>query len=97
MGLKSLRDEWLARRAGRRSLESDLPRSARDIVGPTGWMWSRGWDEMARHQRAYVSSFDRRVPPSIFLSARERSRYSIPIPLVERLIEERGAEEDEQP
>lgn len=93
MGLRSLRDEWLARRAGRRKLESDLPRSARDIVGPTGWMWSKGWDEMAKHQAAYVKSFDRRVPPSIFISERERSRYNIPIPLVERMIAERAADE----
>jgi len=95
MGLKSLRDEWLARRAGRRNLESDLPKSARDIVGPTGWMWSNGWDEMAKHQNAYIKSFDQRVPPSIFISERERSRHNIPIPLVERMIAERASENDD--
>ncbi len=95
MGLKSLRVEWLARRAGRRKLQSHLPKSAREIVGPTGWMWSRGWDEMAKHQDAYIESFDRRVPPSIFVSDRERSRHNIPIPLIERMISERAGEEEE--
>lgn len=97
MGFKSLRDEWLARRAGRRNLESDLPKSARDIVGPTGWMWSNGWDEMAKHQKAYVKSFDRRLPPSTFVSERERTRHNIPIPLVERVISDHKKRDDEEP
>ncbi|MGD2059926.1 MAG: hypothetical protein PVF87_03605 [Acidimicrobiia bacterium] len=94
MGWKSMRDEWRARRAGRKGLESDLPRSARDIVGPTGWMWSRGWDAMAEHSRAYVDSFNRKIPPSIFVSERERTRHNIPIPLSERMISERHKRKD---
>jgi hypothetical protein len=97
MGWKSFKAEWLARRAGRKNLESDLPKSAREVVGPTGWMWSRGWDVMAEHQKAYVRSFDRRLPPSTFVSERERSRHNIPIPLVERLIGESSSEEEIPP
>lgn len=94
MGLKSLRVEWLARRAGRRNLDRDLPRSAREVVGPTGWMWSRGWDMMADHVKDYARSFDRKVPPSIFVSERERTRHNIPIPLVERMIAEHTKADD---
>lgn len=95
MGWKSFKTEWLARRAGQKSLEtSALSKSAREVVGPTGWMWSRGWDVMAEHQEAYAKSFDRRLPPSTFVSERERSRHNIPIPLVERLI---GEDRDDDP
>jgi len=76
-------------------MKSDLPRSARDIVGPTGWMWSKGWDELARHQATYARSFDRRVPPSLFVTAEERGRHNIPIPLVERMIDRHGEDHDE--
>lgn len=94
MSWKSFKTEWLARRAGRRSLDkSDLAMSAREIVGPTGWMWSRGWDLMAEHQKAYVKSFDRRLPPSTFVSERERSRHNIPIPYVERMVGEIHAQD----
>ena len=96
MGLKSLLQEWSARRAGRRGLPSDLSKSARDVVGPTGWMWSKGWDTMAENTGAYVKSFDRKVPPSIFVSERERSRHNIPIPLSERMVAEHGKADDEE-
>jgi hypothetical protein len=92
MGLRDLAREWRARRAGRRYVTSDLPRSARDVVGPTGWMWSKGWDAMARGSAAYVASFDRRLPPSTFVSARDLTRSNMPIPLVERCIEDRAVE-----
>jgi hypothetical protein len=94
MGWKSFKAEWLARRAGRRSVESDLARSARDVIGPTGWMWSGGWDAMAENARAYVGSFDRTLPPSIFVSERDRQRHKIPIPLVERMLEQYGEPEE---
>jgi hypothetical protein len=96
MGWRSLFDEWLARRKGRRGLQSDIPRSARDVIGPTGWMWSKGWDAMAENTSAYVKSFDRRVPPSIFVSERERNRHNIPIPLSERMVSEHGEKSDDE-
>lgn len=96
MGWKSFKAEWLARRAGRRSIESDLARSARDVIGPTGWMWSSGWDAMAENAKAYVGSFDRRLPPSIFVSESDRRRHQIPIPLVERMLERYGETEESE-
>lgn len=88
MGVRSLAAEWMARRAGRRGLTSDLSRSARDVIGPTGWMWSRGWQTMADHSEAYVESFDRRLPPSLFVSQRDRTRHQIAVPFVERCAED---------
>lgn len=51
-------------------------------------MFSRGWDAMAKGSAAYVKSFDRRLPPSLFVSERDRTRANIPIPLVERCLED---------
>jgi hypothetical protein len=88
VGLRALLTEWSARRAGRRGVERDLARSAREVVGPTGWMWSSGWEAMEKGSSAYVKSFDRRLPPSLFVSERDRTRSNIPIPLVERCLED---------
>jgi len=88
MGWFTFKQEWLARRSGRRYLENHLGRSAREIIGPTGWMWSRGWDAMAEGSAAYLESFDRRIPPSEFVSERDRTRWNMPIPVVERCIED---------
>ncbi len=99
MGWRNLLREWQARRAGRRHYGNDIARSARDVIGPTGWMWSNGWDEMERGSKAYIDSFNPRIPPSIFVSERERSRSNMPIPVVERCIEDWGRVElpDESP
>ena len=78
---------WGRRRAGSRHAPSDLGRSARHLIGPTGAGFSNAWETMARGHRAYIGSFDRRVPPSLFVSERDRSRYDQPIPLIERRIE----------
>lgn len=78
----------MARRAGRKHYANDIARSARDVIGPTGWMWSNGWEAMEKGSKAYVRSFDPKVPRSIFVSERERTRGNIPIPLVERCIED---------
>ena len=51
-------------------------------------MWSKGWEKMAEDPKGYVDSFDRRLPPSIFVSERDRTRHQMPIPLVERAIED---------
>ena len=88
MGWRSFTSEWKARRAGRRHLERDLSKSAREVVGPTGAMWSNGWEAMAKGSDAYVKSFDPKIPPSIFVSERDRTRGNIPVPLVERCIED---------
>lgn len=93
MGIRSLVAEMRARRQGRAGLErSELSTAARDIVGRIGWMTSRGWEEMARGKDAYVKSLDPRIPPSTFVSQRDRTRHNIPIPLPERVLEDHRKE-----
>ena len=77
--------------------KGDLSRAAREVVGPTGTMFSRGWDEMAKGKEAFVKSSDRRLPPSPFVSERDRTRQNIPIPLVERAIEDHAVSDSEEP
>jgi hypothetical protein len=59
-------------------------------------MWSKGWDAMAENTSAYVKSFDKKVPPSIFVSERERTRHGIPIPLSERMVSEHGKKKTDE-
>ena len=80
--------EWQARRAGRRGLNSNIHRATRDVTGPTGWAFSATWEKLDEHGEAYMKSFDPRVPPSIFVSERDRLRHNHPMPLVERCIED---------
>ena len=81
--------EWKARRAGRKGLDHDIRRSARDIIGPTGSMFSSGWDVLADKGEKYVESLEPdRVPPSEFVSKRDRTRWNMPIPLRERILED---------
>lgn len=87
---RELLDEMKARRAGRRHLSNDIARSARDITGPIGWAHSPSWRKLESDGTAYLKSFDPRVPPSLHISARDRSRHNLPIPLVERCVEDWG-------
>ena len=80
--------EWKARRAGRRGIDSSIHRATRDVTGPTGWAFSATWEKLDQHGDAYMKSFDPRVPPSIFVSERDRLRHNSPMPLVERCIED---------
>lgn len=93
VGLRDFIAEWRARRRGRRFLGHDIRRSARDIVGPTGYNWSKAWDLLDRDGEKYLESFDRRIPPSEFVSKRDRTRHNIPIPLAERCLEDLGEDE----
>ena len=79
--------EWKARRAGRKYVSKDIQKSAREVIGPTGNGFSNAWDTMAESSDAYVESFDPRIPPSLFVSQRDRTRLNQPIPLVERRLE----------
>lgn len=74
-----------------------MPRSARDIVGPTGWVWSKAWDELEKHQSTYMRSFDPKVPRSIFVSEREGTTHNIPIPVAERMLETHRRQEESEP
>lgn len=88
MGLKDFFKEWAARHRGAKMLQSDLYKATREIVGPTGNMFSNGWDRMEEGRGAYLKSFDPRIPPSIHISARDLTRSNMPVPLVERCIED---------
>jgi len=86
--LTDLVAEWRARRAGQKFVSRDISRSARHIIGPTGNAYSNAWDYLERDGATYLDSFDRRVPPSLHISQRDRSRWNMPIPLAERCIED---------
>ncbi len=79
--------EWKARRAGRKYAPREISRSAREVIGPTGDLMSSAWETMAKGSDAYIDSFDRRIPPSIFISERDKKRLNRPIPMPERRIE----------
>ena len=64
----------------------------RDIVGPTGNLFSSGWRQIEdrRVGEAYLRSFEPRVPPSLHISSRDRTRANLPIPVRERCLEDLG-------
>lgn len=94
-------DEWAARRRGSKHVDRDIQRAARDLAGPLGNVFSNGWDTIHGENaaREYVESFDRRLPPSEFVSERDRLRSNRPIPTAERCLESFGesAAKDETP
>ena len=86
---KELLAEWGARRAGRKGMESTgLHKTVRDVTGPVGNAHSRSWDMASEHTKKYNQSFDPRVPPSLFVSERDRKRANQPMPVSERCIED---------
>ncbi len=88
-GLTEWKIEWKARRDGRKHLTNDLHQATRDIVGPTGWVVSKSWDQLSNNRSAYVKSFDKnRIPPSLHVSERDRIRAGEVMPLTERCIED---------
>lgn len=88
-GLIEWKIEWKARRDGRKHLTNDLHQATRDIVGPTGWVVSKSWDQLTDNRSAYVKSFDKdRIPPSLHISERDRIRAGEVMPLSERCIED---------
>lgn len=87
--------EWASRRAGRRHVRSDIRLHARDVAGITGWLYSRGWDQVASTSSSYRRSFeDPRIPPSLHVSERDRRRRGSVVPLVERCLEDQGRRGD---
>ncbi len=69
-------------------MSNQIARTARDVTGPTGWVFSNAWDKLDEHGDAYVKSFDRRIPPSLFVSERDRTRFQRPMPISERCLED---------
>lgn len=88
--IREMAAEWKARRRGAKFVRSNIYSAARQIVGPTGDLFSNGWKAFEDGKDAFVESFDPRVPPSIHISQREGNRANIPVPLVERCIEDWG-------
>jgi hypothetical protein len=96
MRIRAFVREFWARREGRAGLErSVLSTAARDLAGWTGWGTSAYWDRIDEGKDAYVKSLDPKIPPSIFVSQRDRTRQNIPIPLVERMIDDHGRPDSE--
>lgn len=90
--------EWKARRAGRRHVPNDIYRRARDITGATGWVTSRAWEYADKNGEAYSESLvERRVPPSLHISARDQIRAGTAMPLAERCIEDFRTPDAEKP
>lgn len=65
-----------------------IGRATRDITGPMGTAFSNAWEKLDEHGDAYMKSFDTRIPPSLFISDRDRRRANQPMPVVERCIED---------
>jgi hypothetical protein len=92
-----IREFWLelrARSAGRKAMGPDKStfRTARGIVGATGGSFSGAWDLLEKDDGAYLRSMDaeRAIPPSLFVSERDRVRLGQAMPLAERCIEDHG-------
>ena len=84
---RELKAEWKGRRAGRRAVSRGA-HPIREIVGPTGYMFSNGWSRAAEGQEAFHRSFDPQIPPSIHVSHRDSIRANQAMPLSERCIED---------
>lgn len=69
-------------------------RAARGIVGATGSSFSGAWDLLDKEGDAYLRSLEREptLPPSLFVSERDRVRHNQAVPLAERCIEDDGDE-----
>ena len=81
-------EEWKARKAGAKHAPNDFPTAARDLSGRLGFGTTRLWDHVEEGQTAYKQSFDRRLPPSLHVSERDRLRAGDPIPRQERRLED---------
>lgn len=54
-------------------------------------MLTRSVDALGASGDAYLKSFDDHIPPSLFVSERDRTRLNQPIPLAERAIRDVAA------
>ena len=91
-----LRDWRRSRIAGRKAMGSgrSMFDSARGIIGPTGNSFSKGWEMLEKDNGAYLRSMqsEKHLPPSLFVSERDRVRLGQPVPLAERCIEDYRSE-----
>lgn len=92
--LREFRAEVVARSRGRKAMGHDKStfNAARGIVGATGASFSNAWDLLERDGDAYLRSMEKDpvLPPSLFISERDRVRHGQAVPLSERCIEDAG-------
>lgn len=89
---REFRAELRSRSHGRRAMGSDTStfKAARGIVGATGSSFSGAWDLLDKDGDAYLRSLEREppLPPSLFVSERDRVRHNQAVPLSERRLED---------
>ena len=66
--------------------------AARGTMGAIGLNRSNAWNYLENDNGAYLRSMDKDavLPPSLFVSERDRTRYGKPMPIAERCIEDHG-------
>jgi len=86
------RHEMKSRRAGHKAMggNREMFQSARGIVGAGGWGFGKSWDMLEKDDGAYLRSMqsDPVLPPSLFVSERDRTRASGAVPIPERCLED---------
>lgn len=97
--LKELWLEMRSRSEGRRALgvNRDQFHTTRGITGMTGYSFSQAYTLLEKDGGAYMRSLQKepQLPPSLFVSERDRVRHANAIPLAERCLEDIGARGDD--
>ena len=95
-----LREQWAeqkSRSAGRRALgpQRDQFDTTRGITGMTGASLSGAYSLLEKDDGAYIRSLRKEpvLPPSLFVSERDRVRHGKAMPLSERCLEDVGNED----
>jgi len=90
-----------ARSAGRKAMGNDKAtfNTTRGITGMIGASMSGAYDLLEKDGGAYMRSLDRDavLPPSLFVSERDRVRHGKAVPLAERCIEDHGKDDAVRP
>lgn len=91
---KELWVELRARSQGRKAMGNDKATftAARGTMGAIGLNRSNAWNYLENDNGAYLRSMEKEpmLPPSLFVSERDRTRHGQAVPLVERCIEDHG-------
>ena len=94
------KEQWAesqSRAAGRKALgvDRDQFQTTRGITGMTGASLSGAYELLEKDDGAYIRSMQKEpvLPPSLFVSERDRVRYSEAVPLAERCIEDVGRDD----
>jgi len=75
--------------------DRDLFHTARGVVGAGGWGMSGSWKMLEKEDGAYMRSMkaDPELPPSLFVSERDRTRVTGAVPMPERCLEDTNDED----